>query len=521
MNLAADLAVTITSSSNPVAPTLGFSYNVNVLNNGPSDASTIVVTDTLPAGVTFDSATSDQNVTPTQSNGVVTLTLTTLNVGASANLTINVTPSAGPGSTLIDSASVSSQTADPNLSNNSATLSIPVVGISDLNISATAGSSTVYAGQNVTYTISVSNLGPDDDADATVTSQLPADVQFVSAATSTGGSPSVTQGGLLTADLGPLSSGQSSVVTLVVTAEALTAETLTTEFSVQGQNVDPVPSNNNATVSVTVDPSADLAIVISPPRSVYPTVASTFTMTVSNLGPSDATGVSVVATLPTNAKFVSATSSQGPTPTDQAGILSAALGEIDPGSSATITLDLEPTAMTGSIMLAAAVSGDEFDVNSANNQTSATVPIAPAANLALSMVPTSDTVLSGHELTFAANITNPGPSTATNVVLNFPIGPGLTFVECSTTQGSSSSSSGGLTVNVGALSPGSSATMTVVVIPSNPGILTQPASVTSSEYQINPARPPRWRPRPCWSPPGISSSARRLTRIPKPRESRS
>ena len=305
---------------------------MNVLNNGPSDASTIVVTDTLPAGVTFDSATSDQNVTPTESNGVVTLTLTTLNVGASANLTINVTPSAAPGSTLIDSASVSSPTADPNLSNNRATLSIPVVGISDLDISATAGSSTVYAGQNVTYTISVSNLGPDDDADATVTSQLPSDVQFVSAATSTGGTPSVTQGGLLTADLGPLSLGQSAVVTLVLTAEALSAETLTTEFSVQGQNVDPVPSNNNATVSVTVDPSADLAIVISPPGSVYPTVASSFTMTVSNLGPSDATGVSVVATLPTNAEFISATSSQGPTPTDQAGILSASLGEIDPGT---------------------------------------------------------------------------------------------------------------------------------------------------------------------------------------------
>jgi len=486
VNPASDLAVSITASSSPVAPNIGFSYNVNVINNGPSDGNGIVVTDTLPAGVTFVSATSDQNVTPTQSNGVVTLTLTTLKLGASANLTIDVIPIAAPGSNLIDWASVSSQQADPNPSNNTATLSTPVVGTSDLEISALAGSTSVYAGQNLTYTISVSNLGPDDEPDAVVTSQLPADVQFVSASTSLGGTPSLTQGGLLTADLGALPMGQSAVVTLVVTAEAATAETLTTEFSVQGQNVDPVPSNNNATVSVSVVPSADLAIVISPPKSAYATVASTYTLTVANLGPSDATGVSVLSTLPTNLIFISAASSQGLTPTDQAGVISANLGELDPGHSATVTLVLQPSATTGTIVLPASVSGDEFDVNLANNQTSATVSVGPAVNLAVSLVPMPQTVLSGHDLTFVASVTNAGPSTASYVVLTFPLGDGQVFGSSSTTQGSSGFSSGQLTANLGALNPGSSATVTVVAIPSTPGNITQSTSVTSSEYQINP-----------------------------------
>jgi uncharacterized repeat protein (TIGR01451 family) len=486
VNPAADVAVSVTASSGPVAPDVGFSYDVNVINNGPSDASSVVVTDILPSGVTFVSATSDQNVSPTESNGVVTLTLTALDNGASANLTIDVTPTAAPGSTLVNSASVTSQTADPNSSNNTATLSTPVVGISDLEISASAGSSSVYAGQNLTYTMSVSNLGPDEEPDAVVTSQLPADVQFVSASTSTGSTPLVTEGGLLTADLGALPSGQSATVTLVVTAEALTAQTLTTVFAVQGQNVDPVPSNNTATASVSVVPSADLAIVVSSPAMAYPTVASTYTLTVANLGPSDATGVTVLSTLPTNVTIVSANSSQGLTPTDQAGVISAILGEVDPGKSATVILVLEPTATTGSIVLSATVSGDEFDPNLANNQASATVSIAPAVNLAVSLVPTSGTILSGHELTFAARVTNAGPSSATNVDLSMPIGTGLTFVQSWTSQGSSNSSSGQLTASLGTLSPGSSATVTMVVIPSTPGTVTETTSVTSSEYQISP-----------------------------------
>ena len=176
--------------------------------------------------------------------------------------------------------------------------------------------------------------------------------------------------------------------------------------------------------------------------------------------------------------------------------------------------------MTGSIMLAAAVSGDEFDVNLANNQTSATVPIAPAVNLALSMVPTSDTVLSGHELTFAASVTNTGPSTATNVVLNFPIGawpdlrrvfddPGVEQLQFWRAHGESRCFESRIKRD------------------GDGGRHTQHPGDSHSNRRVSPRRntrsipraPPRRRPRPCWSPPGISSSARRPTRFRKPRES--
>ena len=85
---------------------------------GPMTATDVVLNDTLPAGVSFVSATTDQGVVPTQAGSVVAVTFGNLGVGESATLTIVVNPTASPGSTLTDSASIAGQQADPNPSNN-------------------------------------------------------------------------------------------------------------------------------------------------------------------------------------------------------------------------------------------------------------------------------------------------------------------------------------------------------------------------------------------------------------------
>ena len=76
-------------------------------------------------------------------------------------------PTASPGSTLVDSASVAGQQPDPDLSNNDATLNLNVQNVSDLSVTATAQAGRgAPAGQPLTYTITVSNLGPADEPDA-------------------------------------------------------------------------------------------------------------------------------------------------------------------------------------------------------------------------------------------------------------------------------------------------------------------------------------------------------------------
>ncbi len=111
-----------------------FAYQAIVTNNGVSNAASVSLTDTLPASVILNSVSPTQG-TCGNSGNAVTCSLGTLASGASAVVTMNVTINAV--GTIADTASASSTTTDPNLANNTATLSLsssyPLVSLSHLN----------------------------------------------------------------------------------------------------------------------------------------------------------------------------------------------------------------------------------------------------------------------------------------------------------------------------------------------------------------------------------------------------
>ncbi len=129
--VSADLAITKTALPNPVIAGQGVVYTVTVTNNGPSQAQNVVAQDMLSANLTFVSATPSAGTTWTAPNW----TIGTLASGASATLSIVATANGGFTGTIANTATVTSSTPDPDLTNNTATANItvnPVVPISNL-----------------------------------------------------------------------------------------------------------------------------------------------------------------------------------------------------------------------------------------------------------------------------------------------------------------------------------------------------------------------------------------------------
>lgn len=112
----ADLSLTKTASPNPGQVGVNLSYRLTATNSGPATATAVTVTDTLPSGVSFVSASATQG--SCSGSGPVNCNLGNLAAGASAIVTIVVTPST-PGQ-IVNSATVSANESDFDTSNNTA-----------------------------------------------------------------------------------------------------------------------------------------------------------------------------------------------------------------------------------------------------------------------------------------------------------------------------------------------------------------------------------------------------------------
>jgi uncharacterized repeat protein (TIGR01451 family) len=307
--MSADVAITKTGSSffgSKAVAGSNFTYTINVTNSGPNTATNVVVTDTIPPGVTLVSS----SIACSNASGTLTCALGNLAKGASSSFTVTVfLPSSGVGSTTItNNASVTSGTLDLNLTNNTFSLTTPVIFVADLAITKTAAPNPVAAGTPLTYTISVKNLGPSDAAGVVVTDMLPAGVTFASSSISCTGTP-------LSCGLGTLTAGASTSFKIAVNIPAnflssklLNTANITNTATVTSAATDPNLSNNTASVLTTVIAVADMDLNVSAaPNPVHEGSTLTYTMSFKNLGPSDATFGTILQYFPGGFQFVGST----------------------------------------------------------------------------------------------------------------------------------------------------------------------------------------------------------------------
>jgi uncharacterized repeat protein (TIGR01451 family) len=448
-------------------------YTLTVSNAGPRESTSVVLEDRLPEGVTFLSASPAE---ASVDGAVVTWPeLVTLGAGASASYSAIVMVDPSTVGVITNTANVSAATPDPDGSNNTRAVQTTVTASADLAVEK-GGPEAAEPGEEVIYTLTVSNAGPSEATGVVLTDRLPEGVTFSSA---TPAEASVEAGIVTWPELATLESGADASYSVVVRVDPSAAGGLTNTASVSAVTADPDRTNNTAEVQTTVGAVADLAVEKTGPDAAGPGDEVTYTLTVSNAGPSEATGVVLTDRLPEGVTFSSATPAEASV---EAGVVTwPELATLKAGADASysVVVKVDP-GTTGVLTNSATVSAATPDPDRSNNTSEVQTTVGGSADLAVEKKGL-DAARPGGEITYTLTVSSAGPSEATGVVLTDRLPEGVTF--SSATPAEASVEEGVVTwPELATLKSGSSAAYSVVVTvdPGTTGVLTNSATVSAA-----------------------------------------
>ncbi|QDS97157.1 DUF11 domain-containing protein [Adhaeretor mobilis] len=346
---------------NQVNPEDRLVYTIDIFNNGPSTAFYARLEDTLASNTQFVSATSSNGATVNHSNGNVTSNLGNIAPGATVTITVIVDVAADATGSIMNTATVIA----PNevyLGNNTDKVTNSVDPLIDLTIDKTDSDDPVKPGQVFDYIIKATNNGPSDATGVQVTDTLPDDVQFVDASQT----PVSNSNGVLRFDIGNLASGASRTINISVRVDSDFVGTLLNVAEVSGNETETNYDNNEDDEPTVVIPVIDLQIVKTDSDDpVSPGEGFSYTLEIRNNGPSDATGVTIVDTLPaTGVEFQGSA-----TPNSINGReVTFNVGDLASGESRSVDIQVVvDQSFVGTLLNSAEVSANEEETTYANN----------------------------------------------------------------------------------------------------------------------------------------------------------
>ena len=402
----APMADLLANKSGPssAAPDTDVAFVIMIQNAGPTAATNVSFSDTLPGNMTFVSMTQNNgpafNCSPLPavgSGGTVTCTAASMDANTSASFTLVAhIPPDSSGNEYQNTVTVISATPDPNEENNTGTTLLRVAS-SDISILKT-GPGTATAGNNISWILTIGNNGPDVALNATFNDQLPSGTTFVSLVHNNGPvasectTPSVGENGLVSCSYAGLAASTTSQYTL--TAKIGNAVSITNTATASSDSTDTNSENNSSSVTTAVTQSADLSVTkTDSPDPVLASSNITYTLTVNNAGPSNAQTVSFTDAIPPDTTFVALNQTGGPTfncltpPAGGTGNVTCSIATLLAGSSATFDLVVRvnsnvatDTAITNSVTVTSATG----DPNNENNTAQTTTSVIGVTDLTIS-----------------------------------------------------------------------------------------------------------------------------------------
>ena len=467
IQVCSDLSVTKTIDNTTNTGNITFVITAN--NLGAFQDTNVKVTDVLPNGYTFVSATADAG---TYSNTTGIWTIGTLNVNQ--EVILRVVASLNGVGNLTNTATIAGANLDVNQANNTATAT-PYWAMTFTK----AAQQAVYHNQGdvVIYNLILTNTG-----NVTIY-----DINTVDA--------NADAGSVIPSFIPALAVGQSVTLTAshtVTAADVLAGEVINqatavgesfTDVFIRTNSDDPSTALPNDATVVAVTSQADLVTVKTDNSNIY--VAGNnvvYTITVVNNGPGNAVNVTIQDALPPGITVMDWTSSLGTSGT-------GALSEIVPlflnGGAVTYTVTIAvPAAYTGNLTNTAVVTSDTFDPDTTCTQcTDIDLPfIAPKADLVTVKTDNQNYYLAGSNVVYTITVTNNGPDDAANVTVQDALPQGITVMNWTNSLGTTGS--GALTDTTPLLANGASIvyTVTIAVPDDYTGNLTNTAVVNSDTF---------------------------------------
>lgn len=494
----ADVSIVKTGPAS-APPDTDVTYTITLTNNGPNDASNVSWTDTLPnsspAGFPMTFVSFTQNSGPTFNCGspgtTTTCTIATFPNGSTATFTlVGHVPAGSTGKSYSNVATVTSDN-DPNSENDSSETAL-VVSSSDLGVGKTAPA-TAIAGSTFDYTITLSNGGPDAATDASFSDTLPAGITFVSLTQDTGPAANCNGGPIVACTVPVLGNGQSAQFTITVQAAPTIANgtVVNNTANATSSSADTNSNNNSSSANTTINTQADVGVVKTGPATAVNGTDVTYTVTVTNNGPSTAANVVMIEGNPPNTTFVSETQNSGPTFTCNTNgttfVTTCSIASLAPGDTAVFTFVIHLPSGGGITFMSntANVSTTTTDPNSGNNSSFVSTTVSSQADVSVAKSAPA-AASAGSNMTYTVTVLNAGPSDAANVTMSDTLPAGTTFVSESQTTGPTFNCTTGPTVtcSIASLAAGTSATfdITVNIPPATPNgtVIMNTATVGSS-----------------------------------------
>jgi uncharacterized repeat protein (TIGR01451 family) len=487
----------------PVAAGADFDYVINVSNEGPDDALSVMLNFPLPSGVVFqsDSAPAGWSCTAPApgSGGTVNCTAATLPPGtATVTITASTPPTAS--GTFSTTATITSATPDPNTNDNSFDIDVLVQPSTDFSVTVAGAPNPVNAGTNLTWTVVVTNNGPSTASAASVSLPLPAPTTFVSIAPAAGWScttPTAGTNGTIDCSLtATMNSATQATFTIVsnVPSSVASGTTLDATATVSAA-ADTIPANDSATASVTTAAVADIGITKTrTPSLVIPGGPLHYTIVVTNNGPSDAASVTMTDVLPAPLRFTALSAPAGwsctTPPAGTNGTITCSTAPMATGAVATFALDVvvDPATSAGTaINNTATVTTPTADPNSANNSSTSSVSVGTPPNVTASKsIAGGASHPEGSVITYTIVLTNSGSLPQTDNPgneLTDVLPSSLTLVTAAASSGTAVANVGTNTVTWnGSITGGGSVTITIQALVKNGTSGTTIANQASVSY---------------------------------------